>query len=300
MAPKVSVILPVYNRPDSLGDACRSVLDQSYEALELIVVDDASEIDPADTIAALGDPRVRLVRHEVNGGPAVARNTGLAAATGEFIAFQDSDDLWLPGRLARQVALLESLPDEVGVVSGGKIAYGKAIPGWVVYAPDPDTPFAPGEDQVKRTIRENRLSVQNALFRRDCTPDTQWFDPALRANEDWDFALRLLQHTRLHEDPEPALLGFDSDDSVSSHHPRQVRGHLRILRKNRHLAKRYPRDYGRSMYTMGRGLANIGRPRAGRPIMRQGAIMSPGVFAYLARTAAMRSWARLRRLLTGG
>ena len=106
MVVAVSVILPVYNRSGSLADSMRSVLSQSYRDLELIVVDDASTEDLRPIVDSVNDPRVRYIRRERNGGASAARNTGLAAAQGRFIGFQDSDDLWLPNKLQLQMDLL--------------------------------------------------------------------------------------------------------------------------------------------------------------------------------------------------
>jgi len=94
--PEFSIILPTYGRPAFLAEAIQSVLAQTVEDFELIVVDDAST-EPARI--PTGDARIRLLRREVNGGPAAARNTGLAAATGKYVAFIDDDDLYDPHRL---------------------------------------------------------------------------------------------------------------------------------------------------------------------------------------------------------
>lgn len=286
MPQKVSVILPVYNRSASLEEACRSVLNQSYRDLELIVVDDASTEDLKPIIEAIDDPRLRYIRHEKNGGAGVARNTGLAAAKHDLIAFQDSDDLWLPGKLARQVALLNDQPAEVGVVSGAKIAYGADGdggygPGLVTYAPAPERRLRLEDNQLTRTLLENRLSVQTALFRRNCYSGEVWFDTIARANEDWDFAVRLLQETKIYEDIEPVLLAYSSPDGVSGSLTRQITGHIRVLKKNRHLSAQYPKVYARSQYTLGRLLSKTGRRRTGRKFMLQGIRDCPEVLWYL-------------------
>ncbi len=240
----VSVILPTYNRSRSLRAAIDSVLRQSYADLELIVVDDASTEDIEGLVRNIGDPRIRYVRRPQNGGAAAARNSGLAVAAGEFIAFQDSDDLWLPDKLERQMALLGRLPDDVGVVTGGKLLYGRDAHfnfghGKVAYAPAPETILRLDEDQVGHLLTENRLSLQNALFKRSHVPDAVWFDPTTRANEDWDFAIRLVQRTRMYEDIEPVVVGFMSPDSISSNRRKQMIGVLRIMKKNRILLERY-------------------------------------------------------------
>ena len=244
MAATVSVILPTYNRSGSLHAAISSVLTQSYRDIELIVVDDGSSEDIEGLVRSIGDPRIVFIRRMTNGGAAAARNTGVAQAKGKYIAFQDSDDLWLPRKLERQIAFFAKLPDDVGVVTGGKLLYGRDARfnyghGRVAYAPPPESILRLDEDQVAHLLTENRISLQNALFKKQHISDTVWFDSSAKANEDWDFAIRLVQKTRVYEDREPVVLGFLSPDSISSNFRSQTIGILRILKKNRVLLERY-------------------------------------------------------------
>ena len=114
----VSVVIPTYNRTESLRRAAASVLAQTYANLELIIVDDASDVPGAQAVAeALDDPRVRFVRREVNGGAGAARNTGVEAAKGDLIAFHDSDDEWLLDKLERVSELArEDVAELAGVL----------------------------------------------------------------------------------------------------------------------------------------------------------------------------------------
>lgn len=105
----VSVLIPTFNRAYILGKTIESVLAQTYQPLEIIIVDDGSTDDTRTLIESFGT-RVRYIYQE-NTGLAAARNMGLAAARGEFIAFQDSDDLWLPWKLQAQVALMQRFPE---------------------------------------------------------------------------------------------------------------------------------------------------------------------------------------------
>src|SRR5690348_15078750 len=114
--PRVSVIVPVFNRAATIGRAVASVVVQTMADWELIVVDDGSADDPAGALAALSDARLRLLRHERNRGAAAARNTGIAAARAPLIAFLDSDDEWLPEKLARQVAAVERAGPALGAL----------------------------------------------------------------------------------------------------------------------------------------------------------------------------------------
>lgn len=267
MNPTVSVILPTYNRTKTLAAAMTSVLSQSYADLELIVVDDASRENVEAVVRGYTDPRVRYLRRAKNGGAGAARNTGLAAARGRLIAFQDSDDLWLPGKLERQIAFFETLPDSVRVVIGSKIIYGRDSnfrygSGKVAYAPCPEKSLRLDEDQLGAILMENRLSVQNALFRRDCMPNLDWFDERLRANEDWEFAVRLVQNTKVFEDVEPVVLGFISADSISSNRRRYLMGDLKILRKNRRTLASRPLDRSRLRIDVATGLFHMGKKRS--------------------------------------
>src|SRR3989344_1865760 len=99
---KVSVVLPTYNRAHTLERAVRSVLNQTHKDFELIVVDDGSTDNTRDIVVSFADGRIRYIKHESNKGVAEARNTGIGASRASLIAFQDSDDEWLPHKLALQ------------------------------------------------------------------------------------------------------------------------------------------------------------------------------------------------------
>jgi len=110
---RTSVIIATYNAGRFVGDAIRSVQAQTVDDLEIIVIDDGSTDETQDVLAGIRDPRLRVHRIS-NSGVSVARNTGMAMADGEFIAFLDADDLWRPTKLERQLALMQSAP-EVGL-----------------------------------------------------------------------------------------------------------------------------------------------------------------------------------------
>lgn len=115
--PRVSVVIPTYNNARYIWQAIDSVLGQTFQSFELIVVDDGSNDDTADCVARYGDPRVRYLYNDRQLGIAGARNRGVAAAHGEYTAALDSDDIAEPTRLARQVAFLDSHPDHAAVGS---------------------------------------------------------------------------------------------------------------------------------------------------------------------------------------
>lgn len=124
MTPKVSVVIPTHNRPQMLKKAIGSVLAQEYKDWEVIVIDDCPERPAEYVIKEFADPRLIYVKHEKNKGGGAARNTGIAASSGEFIAFLDDDDEWLPEKLARQMDKFEKTSYETGFCfSAVKIIY---------------------------------------------------------------------------------------------------------------------------------------------------------------------------------
>jgi glycosyltransferase involved in cell wall biosynthesis len=110
--PLVSVVIPHYNRPAVLAETLQTVLAQTYSHWEVVIVDDCSPHDPtADLADFLADPRFRLIRLPTNGGASAARNAGVSHATGDVVAYLDSDDHWRPEKLHKQVQALMAAPD---------------------------------------------------------------------------------------------------------------------------------------------------------------------------------------------
>lgn len=129
----VSIILPSYNRVDTISRAIESVSNQTYKNYELIVVDDGSTDNTEEVIGSLRIPKLTYIKHTCNKGAAAARNTGLEVAKGEYLAFQDSDDEWHPDKLEKQIAIMKShkttdvvYSDVLRVNSSGTIEYFKA------------------------------------------------------------------------------------------------------------------------------------------------------------------------------
>lgn len=117
----VSVVIPTYNRSEFLVQAVQSVLKQTRSALEIIVVDDASSDATRDVLMQIQDARLRYLRHEVNLGGAAARNTGIDAAQGDYVAFLDSDDQWFPTKIETQLERIEHYDLSERVVCYGRL-----------------------------------------------------------------------------------------------------------------------------------------------------------------------------------
>lgn len=183
--PLVSVVVPTFDRTEFLAQALRSVAAQTYNEWEVVVVDDGSP-DPDAVDAVVASAVNARVIHQSNGGLPVARNAGLAASRGEFIAFLDDDDVWAPDKLHKQLAALQKSPDALGCYcSGWYLAEDSSRLGqW-------ETPLSGREQQLSG--RSPLFRVVPALVRRTALELYGGFDPLLPTAEDNELALRLLQ-----------------------------------------------------------------------------------------------------------
>ena len=222
--PLVSVIMPCYNTARYIADAIESVLDQDYPNLELIVVDDGSTDSTRDVIAGYGS-RLRLLEQQ-NQGAAVARNRGLSEARGDVIAFLDSDDLWLPGKLSAQVDYLEAHPDIGAVFSRWAEWTPEASgsfpsPERVLSAHSP--PAAPGAIVPERSgwlynrlLFSSLMHTITVVIRRETVQAVGLFDTELKRGQDYDYWLRLSRETEIHQlDVVHALYRLHGDGCIT-------------------------------------------------------------------------------------
>lgn len=192
--PLVSVIVPTYNCGGFVGAAIDSVLSQAYAPLEVIAVDDGSTDDTVQVLGGFGE-RVRVFT-QANRGPAAARNHAVRQARGDYLAFLDGDDLWLPGQPAVLMGHVEKHPDT-------RVIYGN----WGVWHPEADGSFAPlpafdlKDDPVvdaagsgwiySKLLFDSIIHIIAAVIHRSVYDAVQGFDETLRTGSDYDFWLKV-------------------------------------------------------------------------------------------------------------
>ena len=184
----VSIILPVFNRNKTLQRAVASVLGQTFNNFELIIVDDSSTEPVVSALSKISDSRIRHFRHVVNKGAAAARNTGIKKAVGRYIAFLDSDDEWLPNKLLSETTAME-LGSNRQPASCARhfVANGLDGDSWRRLLPT-------DMNWRKRLLTIGcDLSPGSTLFvRREIFDEVGFFDETMRRYEDWDWLLRYL------------------------------------------------------------------------------------------------------------
>ena len=179
---KVSVVLPTAGRGSVVGDAIESVLEQSHESLELLVVDGGPADRTRSVVDSISDPRLRYHRHAEDAGPSTARNAGVRESDGEFVAFIDSDDRWRADKLERQVAAVrEAGPDCAVAYTGVEKDFD-----------EPRTRSGASGD-VEAAVRRMEVPTYTStlLVRRRAFEDCGGFDESLPCFEDWELCLRL-------------------------------------------------------------------------------------------------------------
>lgn len=218
-SPTVSVVIPTWNRAHTLDAAIDSALAQDHAPLEILVCDDGSSDDTAARIARRRDRRVRLVAGPHSGLPAVPRNRGIRQSGGEWLAFLDSDDVWLPGKLRAQLALARALGCLAATGNAQRVVPGEGARGSLLAG-------RPARLCFHDLVRENQVVCSAAMFHCSLISKVGGFpeQPALRAIEDYALWLRVATYTDFAfvaapllaytDDPTSSILRDDARDAL--------------------------------------------------------------------------------------
>jgi len=256
--PLVSVIIPTYNRSTVLRRAIQSVLGQTYRHVQCIVVDDASYDDTKSVVHQFADDRLIYICHKINRHASAARNTGIAHAAGNFIAFLDDDDEWLSNKLEKQVPLLLQAPGDVGLVYC-----------WMDYYRDGTLihqhhPTLRGYVFDKVLDRQRLGGCPTLLVRREVVEVVGGFDESLLRGNDGDFIRRVCHEyhvdyvpevlVRVYADQGRRQISDDDEQGLRN----AIRGHLTKVHKFGGEINLYPKEFAHIFSTIGRLQLEIG------------------------------------------
>lgn len=225
---KISVIIPTYNRANLIERSVRSVLDQTYDNLEVIVVDDGSTDDTQEVIGRINDQRLLYKRLPSNQGVSNARNVGVSIATASLIAFQDSDDRWRKDKLEKQMEYWQTHQE-----------YSMVYSSYVYHAEEGDSYQVPSEnvqgelegDIFTSLLLRNTIGAPAMLMRKECFLQCGGFDRSYKSLEDWEFALRFAKEYQVGFLKEPLVDAYLSGNSVSSAAGAYYESRCRIIAK---------------------------------------------------------------------
>jgi glycosyltransferase involved in cell wall biosynthesis len=274
---RVSVIIPTYNYCHFLGEAIQSVLEQTFSDFELIVVDDGSTDNTKEVVDSFGDSRIRYIYQE-NRGVSAARNTGIKVSSGEYVAFLDSDDMWLPENLELKVKVLDSRSDVALICSDA-------------YVFNDDTSDILGRlwhdkksaDRVnlqrvsKQPLKEmlsrgGFIAPQLTVVRREVFTEVGYFDESLYVGEDWDMFIRIFLRFPIEVLDKPLVRMRKHRDSLTANWDkidlmRGLAAYDKVIRSyylsDEHL-KLVKRKLSRTLFRLGRNMVIEGKVTTGR------------------------------------
>lgn len=229
VAGSITVVIPSYNRAATLHRSIISVLRQTFPPSEVIVVDDCSTDHSVEVVKSIRDPRIRSVVLDMKSGAQVARNVGIRQARGDWIAFQDSDDEWLPEKLEKQLCALEHVGyDPWTVIHADAVC----LDGVTGERRPYEVRFVEGDN-----VYSNLLGAPGPLFptivvSRIALERVGLLDEDVPAYQEWDTVIRLSEHCRFIHIHEPLFVyHLHKGETISKDKGRDIRGYLYILNK---------------------------------------------------------------------
>jgi len=225
----VSVIIPTYNREEDIRSCIESVQDQTYSNLEIIVVDDCSSDETEDVVRSIEDDRIKLIKHDKNKGAGAARNTGLAHADGEYIAFLDSDDRWISGKLEKQIEDLEYSSKDTKISYCGR--YSRFAGSSVLMKTDMDV----REGDVYKDLLKGWMDATTSqlVIHRSCFEKAGDFDSSFASFQEYDLLVRMAEHFKFVYTSQHLVENEVGGPSISSSYSNRMKGLERFLEKNR-------------------------------------------------------------------
>lgn len=276
--PRVSVVLPTYNRMKSLTGAIQSVLSQTFASLELIVVDDGSTDGTRELVTGFQDSRIRYIPSGGRIGVSRARNLGIREARGELVAFQDSDDEWRVEKLAKQVRAFDDGGDNVSLVVCGDLFVNYYAMSYLGVASD------------QAVVDVTPLAVYRLppapcwLVSRNALAAVGSFNEAIYCYEDWELALRLSDNARILMVNEPLTLRHRTPNSLASTETNFIPNLKRILEIHSARLQAHPSAWAMYCNVLGQTECQYGSSTEGRKWFRK---------ALAKRPFSIRTWLNL-------
>jgi glycosyltransferase involved in cell wall biosynthesis len=221
--PKVSIVIPAYNVGKYLPDTLESVWHQTFTDFEVILVDDGSTDNTKEWVSQIKNPRFKFIS-QTNQGASAARNRGILASQGEYIAFLDADDLWAPTKLETHVSFLEQNP-EVGLVcSWTAMINAQGQPTGRLLKPVADG------NVYRKLLVQNTIDCPSTVIRRRCFDRVGLFNTSIRYNEDWEMWIRIAKFYQFSVIKEPLVYYRQHPNNVSKNWRQMQLGFNKVIK----------------------------------------------------------------------
>ncbi len=232
----VSVVIPTYNRGFCIKKSIESAINQTYSPLEIIIADDCSSDNTEEVVKSINDPGVRYYKLPENKGAGGARNYGVSVATGDYIAFLDSDDCWTEDKLEKQMAYHELHP-EYDMSYTSYLFHG--LDGEEFKSPTINDISVLEGDILKHLLLRNTVGAPTVVIKKEVFDEVGGYDETMDNLEDWDFAIKVSQKHLIGYLPEVLLNVYQTRGSVSENYGRFYASRCSLFKK-------YKEDYIRT------------------------------------------------------
>ncbi len=224
--PLISVVIPTYNRPDFLKKAIKTVLNQTYRNLEILIIDDASTVNNQKNINNFDDNRIIYFKNKTRRGAPYSRNVGIKNAKGRFIAFLDDDDEWMPRKLEEQLKAFDDPAVGLAVCYSFDKRFGRER----ISKPPKSITY---KDLLKSF---NLSSTSSYLIRGELFDEIGYFDLGLPSAQEYDLALRISKNYAVKTVPDVLMIQNTSEGQISENWARKLKGIMALYKKH---AKEY-------------------------------------------------------------
>lgn len=272
--PNISVIIPTHNRADLLKAAIQSVLDQTYTDFELLVCDDASNDHTQDTVAGFSDPRIVYRRYERNSGVIELRNNAVNSSSGEYIAFLDDDDEWLPEKLEKQVSVLDRSSPETGAVFTGAIFLDTKLGRERIVIP------RHRGNIFKELLFNDFIVTSSLLVKKICFQKAGLFDHGFKSASDFDMWIRISELFEFDCIEEPLVKYRVHQNSISNNNLNVIRGIERLIAKHKDSFNNNKSAYGNHLFKLGIAYCYSGNMSEGRKALIKAIRLNPNDIRY--------------------
>ena len=291
--PLISVVLPTYNRASTLLRAVNSVLNQTYPNLELIIVDDASNDETSNLIKNISDQRLKYIKHPEQRGAGTARNSGIEIAQGEYIAFQDSDDEWLPTKLEEQLKLFNTNKN-IGAVFSTYLKVSERNKELV-----PAKLSAEMWGDIHRNILfSSWIGTPTLMVKSDLIKSIAGFDQGLEALEDWELVIRLAKLCRFGCINKPLVTAYLSEGSITEKEEINLTAIEQIIEKHLDSYNSQPAAKATQLVFIGNRKCLNGNMKEGIKYFKKAIKVSPGsIPAWIGLILAYTGQSMYRRII---
>ena len=271
--PKVSVIIPTFNRAAFLESAIESVLNQTYNDFEIIIVDDNSSDNTYEVVASFKDVRIKYIRHRENKGVSAARNTAIRVCKGKYIAFLDDDDEWVPEKLQKQVELQDKSSSNICGVYSDRVIIDRLSN--KIISKGLQSNKVRG-NLLSQLVMHNQINTCTVLLRKRCLDDVGLFDETISYMEDRDLWIRLSLNWDFEYIDEPLTrTHIHKQNHLSSRLKEQIEGRKKLLRKYSNLFNKDKKTWSKLTLLQGAQYCQLKDIKKGRKNIVKGIKIYP-------------------------